>query len=98
MEFDAVDALARGRVYTGRRALELSLVDRLGDLDQALEVACQHAGIRGPVRTVRCETSKKGLGSLAFGGRAVLEPLVTLSDGLALLREGTLTWCPWEVR
>ena len=30
-----VDAIARGRVYTGEQALALGLVDRLGGLDEA---------------------------------------------------------------
>lgn len=38
MTIEAVDAVAQGRVWTGKRALELGLVDRLGGLDTAIEV------------------------------------------------------------
>lgn len=41
-----VDSLGRGRVWTGREALPLKLVDRLGGLDVAIEEARAKAGIR----------------------------------------------------
>jgi protease-4 len=40
-----VEALAEGRVYTGRQALEAGLVDRLGTLDDAIDEARKLAGI-----------------------------------------------------
>ena len=39
MEYDKLEALARGRVYTGTRALELGLVDELGTLADAIQHA-----------------------------------------------------------
>ena len=36
LDFEAVDRVARGRVWTGRQALELGLIDRLGGVDVAL--------------------------------------------------------------
>jgi protease-4 len=45
LERDAVHAIAQGRVWTGSRALELGLVDRLGGLDTAIDLAAQKAGI-----------------------------------------------------
>jgi protease-4 len=39
MESAAVDSVARGRVWTGRQALDRKLVDELGDLRHAVEVA-----------------------------------------------------------
>ncbi|MCP4896335.1 MAG: signal peptide peptidase SppA [bacterium] len=47
METQAVDAVGRGRVFTGEQALEHGLVDVLGGFDVALEEAKQLAGI-GP--------------------------------------------------
>ena len=41
---------ATGEVFTGRRALELGLVDELGDLDRAIEVAASLAGLPVPER------------------------------------------------
>lgn len=40
-----VDAMAQGRVWTGARALELGLVDELGDLDLAIASAADLAGL-----------------------------------------------------
>lgn len=42
---EAVDAMAQGRVWTGNAALELGLVDELGDLDAALAYAAEQAGL-----------------------------------------------------
>ncbi|MEP3480273.1 MAG: signal peptide peptidase SppA [Fuerstiella sp.] len=38
-----IDELAGGRVYTGKQALELGLVDRLGGLTEAIELAAKKA-------------------------------------------------------
>lgn len=45
MTRDEVDAVARGKVYTGQAALDAGLVDIVGDLDDALNVAAEMAGI-----------------------------------------------------
>lgn len=44
-----VEQLATGEVFTGSQALELGLVDRLGDLDAAVQLAGELAGIDDPV-------------------------------------------------
>ena len=43
-----LEPLAGGRVYTGRRALELGLVDELGGLTDAIAWAADEAGIEEP--------------------------------------------------
>jgi protease-4 len=40
-----LDDLAGGRVYTGRQALELGLVDKIGTLQDAVQHVAQHAGL-----------------------------------------------------
>ncbi|MEJ2199855.1 MAG: signal peptide peptidase SppA [Desulfuromonadaceae bacterium] len=40
-----VKSLADGRIYTGRQALELGLVDKLGNLQDAIDVAAKLAGL-----------------------------------------------------
>jgi protease IV len=45
MTRDEVNAVARGRVYTGTAALEAGLIDMIGDLDRAVEVAAEMAEI-----------------------------------------------------
>ena len=42
---EEVDAMAEGRVFTGRQALEKGLVDALGGFDEALELARKEAGL-----------------------------------------------------
>ena len=43
---DSVHALAQGRVYTGRQAMALGLVDRMGDLDDAIACAAKLAKVK----------------------------------------------------
>jgi protease-4 len=45
MTKDAIDQIGQGRVWTGVKALKLGLVDELGGIDRALEVAVEKAGI-----------------------------------------------------
>lgn len=45
MTFDEVDAVAQGRVWTGKEALEMRLVDVLGNLDDAIAEAADLADI-----------------------------------------------------
>ena len=45
METEAVEEIAQGRVWQGDKALELGLVDALGDLDTAIEKAAELAEI-----------------------------------------------------
>src|SRR5215831_13682826 len=45
MPVDAVDSVAQGRVWSGSRATQLGLVDRLGGLEDAIEMARHRAGI-----------------------------------------------------
>lgn len=40
-----IDEIARGRVWTGRQALELGLADALGGVNEALAEACKRGGI-----------------------------------------------------
>ena len=50
LERAAVEALADGRVFSGRQALEAGLVDGLGTLDEAIATAGRMAGIPGEPR------------------------------------------------
>jgi protease-4 len=53
LEPATVRDLADGRIYSGRRAKELRLVDDLGGLDEAVRVAGELAGIPGKPRVIR---------------------------------------------
>lgn len=52
LEPEAVARLADGRIYTGAAAQRLGLVDRLGNLEDALDWAGELAGAEGPVTAV----------------------------------------------
>ena len=45
MSVEAIDAIGQGRVWTGEQALANGLVDRLGDLDAAIQVAADLADL-----------------------------------------------------
>ena len=44
---EAIEKIAEGRVWTGEAAKELGLVDELGGIDKALEIAVAKAGVGG---------------------------------------------------
>jgi protease-4 len=46
LSVDNVNAIARGRVWTGRDALQIGLVDRMGGLRDAIQYASKKAGIK----------------------------------------------------
>ncbi len=52
LDLDEVRQLADGRIYSGRQALEVGLVDQLGNLQDAIAVAGKMAGITEPPRVV----------------------------------------------
>jgi len=52
MSEEDVRAVADGRVYTGRQAVELGLIDGEGDLHDAIKLAAEEAGIPGEPRVL----------------------------------------------
>ena len=58
MSNDKVRSVADGRVFTGKQALELGLVDRLGDYSDAIKLAAQMAGIEGKPKIFRFPRKK----------------------------------------
>jgi protease-4 len=69
---------ATGEVFTGRKAKELGLVDELGDLEDALELASKLARI--PKRVMRIRPRRPWLQRFIFG----------LADRIAVSIEGRL--------
>jgi protease-4 len=67
MSVSEVKSLADGRIYTGREAKELGLVDELGNFYDALDMAGQLAGIDDPTIIYM---NKPSLSSLLFGSEA----------------------------
>lgn len=58
LDIEEVRSLANGMVYTGRQALDLGLVDELGNLRVAIDVAKELAGISGEARIIRPHKSQ----------------------------------------
>jgi len=52
LEVSEVEPLADGRIYTGRQAKEARLGDELGDLDDAIHIAADIAGMEGEPKVV----------------------------------------------
>ena len=57
--YDAIDAIAQGRVWTGQQALERGLVDQLGGLHEAVADAAKQAGL-GKTYPVRYQEAPLG--------------------------------------
>lgn len=52
LEVSDVRPLADGRIFTGRQAKDIKLVDELGDLDDAIKLAAELGGIEGEPKVV----------------------------------------------
>jgi protease-4 len=92
-----VDKVAQGRVWTGRRALSLGLVDELGDFETAVGKAKELAGLSKvkPAKVIALTPSRHYLTPKAFGD-GVLDGLLGGMQRFA--RERVYALMPWEVR
>ena len=61
LPLEKVKSLADGRIFSGRQALELKLVDELGGLQDAIAVAGRLAGIEGKPQVLYTEKKRMGL-------------------------------------
>lgn len=52
LELRAAQALADGRIFTGRQAKEAKLVDELGDLEDAIQLAAEVVGMEGEPKVI----------------------------------------------
>jgi protease-4 len=50
MDKNQMESIASGRIWTGDEALENGLVDKLGDLDDAIAIAAEKAGVSDDYR------------------------------------------------
>lgn len=67
MDEDKVAKIADGRVYIGEEALELGLVDRLGNFEDAVALAAEKAGIKGKPNLIYPEKKTHWLAELLRG-------------------------------
>ncbi len=80
MKIEDIRRLADGRVFTGRKAKELGLVDELGNLEYAIKLAAELSGIKGEPDVVE-EKEKFNIFELLqgkFSGELVKEVFPTL--------------------
>ncbi len=78
---EEVDLVARGRVWSGKRAVENNLVDRVGGLSDAITEACARAGIdRGETEVEIIPTRRQSL-IPQFPGLAFASELIDIVIG-----------------
>lgn len=90
---DKLKPLADGRVFSGRQALQLGLVDVLGDNQDALMLAGKLAGISGKPRIVReTESFESVMEMLDTSLSRFLHPEASLLEGLKPMAFGGLEY------
>jgi protease IV len=62
-----IRSIANGKVWTGRQALDMKLVDQIGDFQMAVMDTAKSVGIKGEPTLVREEKAKRTLADLLFG-------------------------------
>ncbi|MES2640601.1 MAG: S49 family peptidase [Myxococcota bacterium] len=103
--YDVIEPLARGRVWTGRRAVELGLADRIGTVDDGIARAASLAGVTTPaIREVRLGLPTPRWMRIARAFTEELAPelrlLPRIPDTARLLAEHPgvpLVLWPWDV-
>jgi len=90
MSYEAVDRLGQGRIYTGAQGKANGLVDEIGGLERAVEIAKEKAGIIGEAVLVRLPKPRPFWQTLIFEGGS---PLPGIRDLLSV-RTWMLMW-PW---
>lgn len=108
MEKEQVDEIAQGRVWSGEDALEQELIDEIGGLDKALEIAAQKAEI--DTYTIDNYPREKDIYEVLMGGaqakiQSMFNSFLPESDELENARQrfemmkqrGVLTIFPYDV-
>jgi protease-4 len=67
MKFDDVKAIANGKVWTGKEALTMKLIDNVGDFEAVVNDTAQSVGISGEPTLVRPEKDRRTLLDLLLG-------------------------------
>ena len=110
MTFSKLEELAQGRVYTGRTAKKLGLIDQLGTLEDAIAAAKKAAGLKpGAEVDLLVLPESKSFFERLFDDPSVSTDLESLLPDIVgtlrrtkllrqLLSERILLWMPYEVR
>ncbi|MEW6697817.1 MAG: signal peptide peptidase SppA [Bacillota bacterium] len=98
MDIAKVRQLADGRIYTGKQAKSLGLVDELGDFTTAVEITADLAGIKGEPELVDM-TGEEAFWQQLFGSIQGRERILSLPlEGLFLMPDPSVLPLKTEVR
>jgi protease-4 len=110
MDYEKLEALAQGRVYTGRQAKKLGLVDEIGTLKDAIAAAKKLAGLKADadVDTLVLPEPKSFFEQLMGGDGPELDDFTSVLPGSLkalgnakawkhLLGSKVLTWMPYHI-
>lgn len=91
MEIEAMQDVAQGRVWSGKRAVTVGLVDAIGGLNKAIVLAKEEAGIKPEEKVQLLEVSRAQVSPLALltgggGATAGLGPLGVVASGFLMLQ------------
>ncbi|MFZ0771636.1 MAG: signal peptide peptidase SppA [Candidatus Sulfotelmatobacter sp.] len=67
MKFDDVKAIANGKVWTGKQALDMKLIDNVGDFEAVVKDTAKSVGISGEPTLVHPEKDRRTLLDLLLG-------------------------------
>lgn len=97
---DDIHAIAKGRIWTGQRAMEIGLVDALGGYEKALSILREKAGLAAdaPVRIIvhpRGQSLRERLGNILTPAPPLtFRDLTDLERHMPMLREPFLLLTP----
>jgi protease-4 len=103
--YDTVEPFARGRVWTGRRAKAVGLVDDIGGVEEGIERAAKLAGV-GPIRRMDVRTSHgpsrvvriaRSLMLLAMPQLRLVPEIPDAARALAESKGAAMFLFPWDV-
>jgi len=98
-----IDQIARGRVWDGGQALQNDLIDLIGGLDEAVDIAKELAGIdkETNIRLMYYPRSRSFLGrylsSISFLNRIYNHPLAELENYIRELNRKPLLLMPFHI-
>jgi protease-4 len=67
MKYDDVKAIANGKVWTGQQALDMKLIDKVGDFETVVAETAKSVGISGEPTLVHPEQNRRTLMDLLLG-------------------------------
>ncbi len=85
LSWEQADSLAQGKIYSGRQAWKVGLVDTLGGFQTAVELACSLAGISPDAELVYPPKPRPSLWEWLLGDRATTEAAWQIGGRLAYL-------------